>query len=38
MIEFDTVNAKLSDSQVNKLKHVVKNQIGTTLRKDVRMY
>ena len=38
MIESSTVNAKLSDSKVNKLKNTVKNQIGTTLRMYVRMY
>ena len=32
MVEYDKVNVKLSDSQLNKLKSVVKNQTGVTLR------
>ena len=32
MVEYDTVNAKLSNSQLNKLKSAVKNRQGTTLR------
>ena len=38
MIEYSTVNAKLSDSQLNKLKSAVKNQTGTTLRINARMF
>ena len=32
MVEYNTVNAKLSNSQLNKLKSAVKNKQGTTLR------
>ena len=32
MVEYNTVNAKLSDSQLNKLKSVIKHKQGTTLR------
>ena len=32
MVEYNTVNTKLSDSQLNKLKSAVKNKQGTTLR------
>ena len=38
MVEYRTVNAKLSDSQLNKLKNVVKDRQGITLRMDVRMF
>ena len=38
MVECDTVYAKLSDSQLNKLKSAVKNQTGTTLRMSARMF
>ena len=38
MVEYITINAKLSDSQLNKLKNAVKNQIGTTLRMNVNMF
>ena len=31
MVEYNTVNAKLSDSQLNKLKISVKNRQGITL-------
>ena len=34
----NTVNAKLSDSQLNKLKSAVKNKQGTTLRMKTRMF
>ena len=37
MVEYNKVNAKLSDSQLNKLKSAVKDQTGTTLRMAVRM-
>ena len=32
MVEYNTVNAKLSNLQLNKLKCAVKNSQGTTLR------
>ena len=38
MVEYSTVNAKLSDSQLNKLKSAVKNKEGTTLRMNVRIF
>ena len=38
MVEYNTVNAKLSDSQRNKLKNAVKKIQGTTLRMNARMF
>ena len=38
MVEYNTVNAKLSNSQLNKLKTAVKNKQGTTLRISARMF
>ena len=38
MVEYNTINAKLSNSQLNKLKSAVKNNQGTTLRMNVRMF
>ena len=38
MVECNTVNAKLSDSQLNKLKSVVKNKQGTILRMNAKMF
>ena len=38
MVEYNTVNAKLSNSQLNKLKSVVKNRQGTTLQMNTRMF
>ena len=38
MVEYNTVNAKLSDLQLNKLKNVVKNQTGGTLRMNIRKF
>ena len=38
MVEYNAVNAKLSDSQLNKLKNAVKNTQGTTLRMNIRMF
>ena len=38
MVECNTVNAKLSDSQLNKLKSAVKNRQGTTLIMNTRMF
>ena len=37
MVEYNTVNAKLSNSQLNQLKSIVKNKQGTTLRMNARM-
>ena len=37
MVEYSTVNVKLSNSQLNKLKSAVKNKQGTTLRMNARM-
>ena len=37
MVEYNTVNAKLSESQLNKLNSSVKNKQGTTLRVNARM-
>ena len=38
MDEYNRVNAKLSNSQLNKLKIAVKNRQGTTLRMNTRMF
>ena len=38
MVECNTVNAKLSDSQLNKLKNAVKNKHTTTLGMNVKMF
>ena len=38
MVEYDTVNVKLSNSQLNKLKNSVKKKQGTTLRMNARMF
>ena len=38
MVEYNTENAKLSNSQLNKLKSAVKNKQGTTLRMKTRMF
>ena len=38
MVEYNKVNVKLSDSQLNKLKNSVKDQTGATLRMNVRMF
>ena len=38
MVEYNTVNAKLSNSQVYKLKNSVRKKQGTTLRINVRMF
>ena len=38
MVEYNTVNAKLSNSQLNKLKSAVKSNEGTTLRMNARMF
>ena len=38
MVEYNRINAKLSNSQLNRLKNAVKNRQGTTLRMDARMF
>ena len=38
MVEYNPVNAKLSNSQLNKLKSAVKNKQRTTLRMNARMF
>ena len=38
MVEYNKVNVKLSDSQLNKLKTTVKNQIEVTLRMNIKMF
>ena len=38
MVEYNTVNAKLSDSQLNKLNSAIKNRHGVTLRMNIRMF
>ena len=38
MVEYNTVNAKLSDSQLNKLKSAVKSNQETTLKMNARMF
>ena len=38
MVEYNTVNAKLSDSQLNKPKNAVKDNQRTTLRMNVKMF
>ena len=37
MVECSKVNAKLSDTQLKKLKNAVKNKTGTTLRMSLKM-
>ena len=38
MVEYNTVNAKLSSSQLNKRKYAIKNRQGTILRMNARMF
>ena len=38
MVQYNTINVKLSDSQLNKLKRVVKNKQGTTLQMNTKMF
>ena len=38
MVRYNTVNVKLSDLQLSKLKIAVKNNQGTTLRMNIRMF
>ena len=38
MVEYNRVNVKLSDSQLNELKSVVENQTRVTLRMNINMF
>ena len=38
MVEYNKVNVKLSNSQLNKLKSATKNQTGRTLRMNIKMF
>ena len=38
MVEYNKVNAKLSDSQLNKLKTAAKNETRVTLRMNIEMF
>ena len=38
MVEYNKVNVKLSNSQLNKLKSATKNQTGRTLRINIKMF
>ena len=38
MVEYSKVNAKLTDTQLEKLKTAVKNNTGTTLRMSLRIF
>ena len=38
MVEYSKVNVKLSDKQLKKLKTVVKNKTGTTLKISFKMF
>ena len=38
MVDYNKVNVKLSNSQLNKLKTVVKNKNRVTLRMNVKMF
>ena len=38
MVRYNKINVKLSDLQLNKLKNAVKNNQGTTLRMNIRMF
>ena len=38
MVEYNKVNVRLSDSQLNKLKSAVKNQTRVTLRLNIKMF
>ena len=38
MVEYNKVNAKLSDTQLKKLKTAVKDETGTTLRMNLKMF
>ena len=38
MVEYSKVNSKLTDTQLKKLKTVIKNKRGTTLRLSLKMF
>ena len=38
MFEYNKVNVKLSDTQLNKIKNAVKNKTGTTLRISLKIF
>ena len=38
MVEYNKIDVKLSDTQLKKLKNAVKNQTGTTLRINLKMF
>ena len=38
MVEYNKINVKLPDSQLNKLKSAVKNQTGVALRMNMKMF
>ena len=38
MVEYNKVNIKLSDSQLNKLKSAAKNQTGVVLRMNIKIF
>ena len=38
MVEYNKVNAKLSDTQLKKLKTAVKDETGATLRMSLKMF
>ena len=38
MVEYNTVNVKLSDTEVKKIKNAVKNKTGTTLKINLKMF
>ena len=38
MVEYNKVNVKLSDLQLNRLKTAVKNQTGATLRINIKVF
>ena len=38
MVEYSKINVELSDIQMKKLKTVVKNKTGTTLRMSLKMF
>ena len=38
MVEYSKVNAKLTDTQLKKLKTAVKDKIGTTLRMSLKIF
>ena len=38
MVEYNNVNTRLFDSQLNKLRYGVKNQTGVTLRMNIKIF